>query len=472
MDDPRRHYDQPDTEPQSPAQRVAGWRLFKNGPPPELAPTRRNEPRMVDLMKYVHHQDTLDWKASIAANPEYRWRTWMTAPSVPSVSDGPARLGSCTTGLMLLSRKCGHNQVVPIGCGLPTCPECERRRSQKVIARWSPTFAKMKHPKMLVLAMKSSAVLIRGREILAKCYDRFQNLRLGRVARRRLKQATLDLIEELRPQLDANHNADQKRFSADKFIRSCNRFWDVDVPQLERAKIARVLAAEESPTKNKLAMKVRDLFYGVRGLEVTENIFSGWHPHYHIAFDGPFIPWPAVMALWQRACTVNGECLAALADPDEKLEPGQVLGRTAHISALRDIREVLKYVTKHQDYKHPGAEHEALPGEKRTELIEGLHGVKRIRPLGGARPAAEEPAPCPGCDDTECKCHKGETLRTYLGGDIWRSSDGERLYQIERRPDVGLVWRGLAAEPPPLLDTLGDWRTQPLPLQDTNTPPP
>jgi hypothetical protein len=222
-------------------------------------------------------------------------------------------------------------------------------------------------------------------------------------------------------------------------------------------------------SKSAQTLKVRHILYGLRSLEFTHNIFSGWHPHAHCGVDlvdGGFLPFPALAVLWQKACTVQGESFAAFADPDEELQPGHVLGRTAHISAVRDVRELLKYVTKHQAYDDPDAAAAvALPSEKVAELREVCHARKRVWPIGPRgmmRPRPAPRLPCPGCQETECKCRTGgEVLRVYLGGDRWRSQDGERCFQIERRAEGGLVWRGL---PSPLLDTTGNLPTEQLAL--------
>jgi hypothetical protein len=419
----------------------------------------------LELARYIYRQNYLDWQERLKADGEKQWRFDMAMLPAPGVEDGPAGLARCTTGIKLLTRGCNHNQAIVLRCRKHTCPHCSQIRSSEDRARWLPVLASMKHPKQIVLAVKSLSVAIPSLDLLAKCFRRFCELRLGKRSRAKYKKLSLEFIEEHRAEFDANHNQDQKRFSADRWIRSIERFWNVDVPALERKRRQDVLASKDpkqSKSEAAQALKVRHMLFGFRALEVTGNVFSGWHPHYHSATDGGFLPFPALMVLWMAACTVGGECFAAFADPDEPMPDGQVLGRTAHISAITKPAELLKYVTKHQHYDDPGAAAGvALPPLMQQELDEALHGRKHIWPLGKAKPAELPKHPCPGCSDPECTCHMGENLHTYCGNDVWQSEDGQRLFQVERFEAGGLTWHGLSS---PLFNSLEDCATVPMAL--------
>jgi len=442
---------------------------------------RRNIPSLealarltFDEQRFIYRQDWLDMRERIKDDPLNHWRADMARPPAPGVEDGPARLPKCTTGVKLLTRGCNHNQAIVLRCGKPTCIDCSEIKAAEERARWLPVLAEMKHPKQLVLAVKSLPAAIPSLDLLAKCNRRFMELRLGQRSRARYLKLSHEFIEAHKAEFDAHHDEDQKCFSAKRWHWSVDRFWLVEVPELERQRRHDVLASKDpkqSKSKAAQALKVRHLLYGFRSLEVTWDPFSGFHPHYHTATggrtekDGRFLPWPAVMVLWMTACTVKGECFAAFADPDEPMDDGQVLGRTAHISKIGNPAQLIKYMTKHQNYKDPEAAAAKgltpLPPIKLQELEEALHGRKHIWPYGNAKPAELPKHPCPGCKDIECQCHMGEDLHTYCGDDVWKSQDGERLFQIERWPDGGLTWRGL---PAPLLDPLGDCATLGLPL--------
>lgn len=399
---------------------------------------------------------------------------------LPELIDREARpdVPKCAVGVKIFTRQCGHRQAVPVRCGKPTCPECERVRSVEAVFRWQPVIDAMVHPKMTVLAVKSDPVLeVAGRR-LAECYARFLDLRIGGRKRGYFKAKTAEFIAAHAEEFDRHHAEDVHRKDTAGWLESCGKFWDRDLDCVwgrKQGKAAQHLEALEVEVRSYAGvdgtlktyvrlqkrcetarrhvealadgMKVRDLFTGVRSLDITWNAFTGWHPHFHLAHDSIFIPFPALLALWMEACTVDGKSVAAFVDPDEELKPGECIGRTAHISALRKPQEVLKYVTKHVD----GGPH-ALPDEKKGELEAYLHGKKRIWPLGNARPRELEKAPCPSCKHSDCKCDHGEVLGRHLGDGIWSSCEG-RYARVYRLRGLGLTWD----EVTPNLD--GHWVT-------------
>ena len=184
-----------------------------------------------------------------------------------------------------------------------------------------------------------------------------------------------------------------------------------------------------------------------------------WHPHFHCAVDGILRPFPALLVLQIQACTIGEACVAALADPDEELAEGEVPGRTAHISALRNPAEVIKHVTKHQDYAGDEEGHFALSADRRQELEEALHGKQRIKPLGGAEFKELPQAVCSGCQTPGCKCQGGEVISEYCAGDIWKSPEGDFI-RVWREKGNGLMWECLPNADAPLQDTTGNSLTE------------
>jgi hypothetical protein len=444
---------------------------------------RLGEDRLLDDRKKL----VGDWRAAVDTSESH----------VNDRSDSKAGLPECAKGLKVFTRECGHKQAVVIRCGKPTCPDCERLRAAEAVARWGPIIEKMKHPKMLVLAVQSSQSLELAGALLEWAFARFMDLRIGGRNRAGYKLETQAFITEHAAEFDKHHAADNSRRSADQWRESCDRFWDDDIDNLwsqQRAKAEKQLAACNAELKldgrGSLAgqfmrfdvlrakrdraearvrsfddgIKVRDLLFGIRPLEVTWNAFSGWHPHYHLAIDSIYLPFPAVLVLWMRACTISGGAsVAALADPDEDLQPGECFGRTAHISALRSPKEVLKYVTKHVDHRGELIT-ASLPAEKKQELEEYLKGKKRVWPIGNAKPKELPKAACPGCGDNTCKCDRGETVKDYCAADIWKTAGGDYL-RVLRVKGKGLVWERLAVsdggEAAPFSSHMGDCLTVP-----------
>jgi hypothetical protein len=393
-------------------------------------------------------------------------------------SDSKAGLPSCTQGVKLFSRECGHNQAVVMRCGRPVCPECEKIRAAESMAKWKPIMDAMRWPKMLVLAVKSDKNLIVAMALLFLCFARFLDLRIGARARARQRSAALDFVREHAAEFDKHHAEDPGRKSAAEWEKSVIQFFDRDLLNFEKGFKDRLKKAESvvlvlegqvrkgdgrqdgeyvaivndyvKASKRLVAiqkdferiqrdgLKIRDLLYGFRSLEVTHGE-AGWHPHFHCCVDSMFLPFPAVVTWWMEASTIRGECFAAIGDPDEEKAEGDVVGRTAHISAIRDIKEVIKYVTKHQNYAHDGTSE--LKGDELRELEAVLFRRKRVWPIGDCKPAELPKAPCPGCGTVGCKCQDRGTLTSYCAGDIWRGpGEYTRIRRDEKR---GLMWEAM-----------------------------
>jgi hypothetical protein len=285
---------------------------------------------------------------------------------------------------------------------------------------------------MIVLAVVSNVVLAVAAKNLAKCFTRFMDLRIGGRQRPYFKQKTIDFVEAHKAEFDANHEKDPASKDAAAWLVSCARFWDNDLAMLARVLKAKRRRRALDPSTG---MKVRDLFYGLRSLDITWNpMTGGWHPHLHLLVDSVYIPFPALLMLWVEACTINDCSMAAFGDPDDVLEPGQSIGQTAHVSALRKPQEVLKYVTKNFD-----GSANALPHAQKDELVAFLYRKKRVWPVGKANPR-KLGTTSPKCKDPNCKCGSRVSFtQKTLDADVWGTADGRhaRFYRVK---GLGLTW--------------------------------
>lgn len=394
-----------------------------------------------------------------------------------------AGLPRCTQGVKLFERGCGHRQAVVIRCGRPVCPECESIRAREAMEEWRPVVEAMRWPKMLVLAVKSDEVLLSSMFMLQFCFGRFLDLRIGGRAREEHKARALEFVREHAAEFDSHHDEGAQRKSSAEWEQSVIRFVDKDLKAVEQSFHDEVkhaesallklegehaLADELKPAVKRLdraqrtwkrvscdGLKVRDLLYGFRALEVTHSS-KGWHPHFHCLVDAVFLPFPIVLTWWMEASTVDGECHGVFGDVDDDMSSGEVIGRTAHISAVKSVKECIKYVTKHQDYKGQGTGLE-LVQERELEAV--LFRRKRIWPIGSCRPTQLPKAPCPGCGDSHCSCTPRGTLTDYLGDDTWAGPVGVPV-RVVRQAKKGLVWEEVQRDAPsPLLNTVASCLT-------------
>lgn len=387
----------------------------------------------------------------------------------------------CVVGVVTLLSGCGHKPAALIGCGRIDCSVCEANRARAERAAWGPVVRGMEKAKMLVLARKSEGDLERANANLKKAFEKFMDKRLGVRARETLLRQVGRFVWEHRAEFNRNHADGSGRRSAREWLTSCKKFLREGLPKFERkdrkrrlrdayrkereAKELRDLGALQRAivgkrTSNVYTVKVRDLFFGFRSWEVTRNNERGlWHPHYHVTFDTRrklFIPWPVLVVLWMQAN--GGEEHITFGDPDDATDCDKdSLGRTAHVSRLRNVDEAIKYVCKPNVIKTGG------PAVV-DELMKVVDRKKRIWPLGGAKPVTPEKLPCRFCGKPDCKWHKaagkfdGKVSDDPDGrSQVWRNAVGEllRIFFVPSDPETGrrAGWEWVLL--PPLLDSTG-----------------
>lgn len=103
---------------------------------------------------------------------------------------------------------------------------------------------------------------------------------------------------------------------------------------------------------------------GVYTVEVTINEKTGlWHPHLHIIFDGPYMPWKVIQRLWHE-----------ITDGSEIVHITQVYNRQGAVN------ELTKYIGKPQDA-------DTWTDAQLREYAAATKGARMIQTFGRRKPA-------------------------------------------------------------------------------------
>lgn len=302
----------------------------------------------------------------------------------------------------LSGQSCGEVFYVRAKCGDPLCVECMRRKSEGTRRRWLPALERMRHPKMVTLTIANFERARDARDLLQKSFRRFCDMSLG-------SRNLTALLDDARAFIAECDDDDKRARFATELVRLENR-------------IRRKWRKSDSP------VRLRDLLgQGFRSIEITHG--DGFHFHIHAALDCWYLPHPFVRAAWKRATRGAGEVVDV-----------RRIGR-----GRADILEVAKYLCKSWE----------MPEGLRDELRHTIHGMQRVKGIGGARPV-EPMHHCPCCGREDCRAeHKGGELRTVATvdlGDVRAAlveSAGVARWLVE---DAGKgVWR---ASRRPLLDNM------------------
>jgi hypothetical protein len=308
---------------------------------------------------------------------------------------------------VLLVQSCGAGRAVPLDCGDPLCVDCERQRAKDRRDKWEPVLKGMRSPRMITLTIKSGAVLEERIRTLQGSFTRFLDLRLGPRNMGDLGDQGIKFVR--------SHYRDK--------LKKGDITGDVLANHLETwtGRIERFKGTinRHHGLKGKWP-RMRDLIgEGFASLEITWSPGVGWHPHRHLAVDGQFIPWPVLCAAWIKATKGEG-----------KIVDIKILDRNP-----KSILETIKYVTKSWE----------VPGDKRDEFRSAVRGLKRIWPLGGAKPSIPDKV-CPYCHDPACGSHL-----VGLGQEVKRGKVGESeimILQVEGDRhafvlEIGTGWRSI-----------------------------
>ena len=223
---------------------------------------------------------------------------------------------------------------------------------------WGPVVKAMRFPVQLVPTIKDGDNLMEQKKIYEESRRRFLDKRLGSRNRPELAMLAKKYVREhFQKQVE---NGKIGQFECNEIIAS----WDLTIDKFDK-KLERA----------KKPQRVRDLMGpGVGMLEITWDV--DWHWHRHLIYDAQFIPWPYLVVLWMEATRGEGKVVWI----------GKV-GKTD-----QDMLELFKYTSKPWE----------IPEGKKQELRDAIRGVKRVLPLGGAKPVQVE-HPCPCCGEMGCK---------------------------------------------------------------------
>jgi hypothetical protein len=334
-----------------------------------------------------------------------------------------------TGKFVLLRQSCGPARAVPVDCGDPLCEYCEKRRAREIMARWSPVVEAMRYPVMLTPTIKNGGDLRDRIKFYQESFRRLLDLRLG--ARNRPK-----FLREARWFIRGHID---KLLAAGEITKAEAEYrvldWEKSLVKFDK-RLAGMVTEKTIKRKNKkgeikevkvrVLPRLRDVIgYGVAMFEITINELKTWHPHRHIILDTFFLPWPYLVVLWKVATRGEGEVI--------DIRP---VGKSQ-----KDMREIFKYLTKSWE----------IPEDKKDELRDAVRGLKRVWPLGGAKPVEVE-EPCPFCGELTCRPHlvaMGEhaTRQKVAGLDVLRIVTSDAAGSLDRwfYLDKG-TWREAAPE--------------------------
>jgi len=323
---------------------------------------------------------------------------------------------------IVIRHDCGRTQLIQVVCGDPLCVECSKIRANRIQARWRPVLMAMSRPKLITLTMKSQPILKDCIADFQKSFRRFMDLRLGKRGLPKLICAALDFV----------HDPDGYQGALDRDEERRAERWEASIEKFRRSVESKAKSIGKPP-------RMRDVTgAGFAAYEVIYNPDEGWHFHRHCTVDGDFIPWPVLVAAWKIATKGAGWIvdIRAISKSRKKKPDGK---------PYDPMQEVIKYVTKSWE----------VPPGKHDELRQGIRDIKRIWPLGGARPV-EAVSICPFCKKEGCKAHRVTGLVAIIaegripGGvqyrQVWDDRE-QKSYMFTR--DHG-IWEGLADEAAPL----------------------
>jgi hypothetical protein len=315
----------------------------------------------------------------------------------------------------------------------------------------------MRFPVQLIPTIKDGLVLEERKKVYEKSRRRFLDKRLGSRNRPGLLQSAKAFVREHYKEQVERGNVEQ--FEVDGIIASQDLSMEKFEKSLARAErvrkenkanmlkeLEKLDGLEWKKKNNELkkvgtSQRVRDLLGpGVGLLEIT---FEGdWHYHRHLIYDTRYLPWPYLVVLWNEATKQEGKVVH--------------IGKVGKTDV--DMLELFKYTSKPWE----------VPEGKKQELRDAIKGVKRVLPLGGAKPVKVD-HPCPICGDILCKAGfvgtSDEFEIVHLGGKEYRvvgvGEDGvwKRLC-FEKRPSG---WVEVNAESVYLILRELAWHSTPAP---------
>jgi len=269
----------------------------------------------------------------------------------------------CPTGYLALKRGCGHQQAVAMTCKSPLCPTCEKERAIRVQKRWTATLKTLPGLKLMTLTITNGQDLAERLTALDSAFRSLLDFRIGRNNRALIKRTVTEKVGVLQDQGTIDEQ------TAQQWIASTEKWLNM---------------AKRQEAKRGKSVKLRKLLRGLSSLEITYNpATSSWHAHRHVIISMPYMPQIVLSELWNIATGGNGNIVDIRAITD--VESG--------------VTEAIKYTTKAWE----------IPEEKQEELLNALHGKKRIKAIGKIKPQ-KQPKKCAGCDQEDCTCKRIATV--------------------------------------------------------------
>ena len=230
----------------------------------------------------------------------------------------------------------------------------------RVQRRWLHTLEVLPNLKLMTLTIRNGSDLAERLALLDTSFRKLLDFRIGRNNRGKIERKVNTYVNDLL----ANRSISEEQ--AQKWLNSTTNWLNFITKQ---------------EAKQGQSFKLRKLLKGLSSLEVTYNAEGEtWHAHRHLILSMQYIPQIVLTVLWQMATKQEGKIVDIRAIKDVK----------------SGLREAIKYTTKAWE----------IPEDKADELLKALKGKKRTWVIGRIKPQEEEPAKCPGCNQTDCKCEK------------------------------------------------------------------
>jgi hypothetical protein len=283
------------------------------------------------------------------------------------------------------------------------CPDCERARSARLVARFDAVAAKMSRSTFLTLTIPNVARgdLELGIDVLldAMAHFRRQAIFRGGPCRCAHRATAFDDVDRREHHAadgatePCSHPPHRRALAASGQCR-CARCLEVDL----------VSDGQRVTSTGCPRCTHRPIVGGVYSLEITWSPELGtWHPHAHLLLDGPWLPRTEIRDAWRAAtCDATQRAERARAGqrgrvpvcPHQADEQGRsidgcqgasiawieaVHGEPGSPEHLAAVRETLKYVSKGLLDEHG----ELLPGATHHEIGEMVLALRNRRLISG-----------------------------------------------------------------------------------------
>lgn len=319
-----------------------------------------------------------------------------------------AALRECTFVRVIEHRGTDHGVARPLACHVRGCPDCERTRAARIVARYDGLAADMSRPVMWTWTVRNvpQGELERGLRELRKAFGKLRRRAIFRGGRCRWRWSDGTPGHPCHPPVPAADCTDACPTRTGRRAVRC----PVHPPSFAHPNGCPRSCPHHGHDRraNCPAFEHAPVVGGVVSGEVTwSEDDRSWHPHLHALIDSPWIAWSEMRDLWRSlTCTTAGcrhactRCrgIAAPATADRcarcggtGTEPICTGAWSVWVEAIPQddderrrgaIREVLKYVGKPGglvDSLDPERIGEYLWATRRQRLVTGWGSLYRIQ---------------------------------------------------------------------------------------------